>query len=117
MALTRRALLAAAARRLEAGVPGAAARALESLVVGAAALLLALQANVTGPEPAGLPACPGAALPPGAADAHRAWDAWAVADLSVGGEEVVGKAVLPQYLVLGASRELRSAQRATHTHL
>jgi hypothetical protein len=93
---------AAAARRLSAGEPGAAARALEALVVGAAALLLALQANVTGPQPAGLPACPGATQQPGAADSHRAWDAWAVEDLSVGGEDVVGKAVLPQYLVLGA---------------
>lgn len=70
--------------------------------MGAAALLLALQANVTGPEPAGLPGCPGATLQAAAPDAHRAWDAWAIHDLSVGGEEVVGKAALPQYLVLGA---------------
>ena len=86
------------------GEPGAAARALEALVVGAAALLLALQANVTGPEPAALPTCPGAQGATGAADTHRAWDAWAVEQLMASGEEVVGKAVLPQYLVLGAFR-------------
>jgi hypothetical protein len=103
---SRRASTAAAARRLQPGEPGAAARALETLCVGVAALLLALQANVTGPEPTGLPACPSCSA--AEADAHRAWDAWAVQELSVGGEEVVGKTLLPQYLVLGAPADARS---------
>jgi hypothetical protein len=78
--------------------------AFEVLCVGVASLMVAMQANVTGPEPDAAPACPGV-LPHGAAaacDGRAAWDAWAVAELCAGGEDVVGKTTFPQYLVLGA---------------
>ncbi len=74
--------------------------------------MLSLQANVTGPAPGPAPACPGA-LAHGAAastvDCHAAWDAWAVTELSADGEDVVGKAALPQYLVLGACEDTAPA--------
>lgn len=77
--------------------------AFETLCVGVASLMVATQANVTGPELPAVPACPGA-LPhgEGARCDASAWDAWAVAELCTGGEDIVGKTAYPQYLVLGA---------------
>jgi hypothetical protein len=97
------------------------------LLAGVAALHVFIQANLTGPSlPAGLvPECPFDALSPsniegseteaaaaeaGAAapvafgiDTASPGDRWAAAQLSENGEELVGRMVLPQYLVLAKS--------------
>jgi hypothetical protein len=97
----------AAERRAAAGEHDAAVRAFEALCMGVASLMVAMQANVTGPEPEAAPACPAVlsrrdGVAATTADGHAAWDAWAVSELCAGGEDVVGKTTFPQYLVLGA---------------
>jgi hypothetical protein len=115
------AIAAAAATATAAGGTEPAAHELCVLAVGVAALSAFTQANVTGPDLRNAPACPtGVSIPAAAAagtvvgsasnvadasknvsvEATEAWNKWATAQLSLDGEDLVGRCFLPQYLYL-----------------
>ena len=115
---------AGAAAATEGGV-NPAAHDLTVLAVGVAALNAFTQANVTGPDLRGAPACPVFRAPSNNAasssasasassaggvgngsatttedDADAAWNRWATGQLSLDGEDLIGRCFLPQYLYL-----------------
>ena len=79
-----------------------AAHALLALAVGVASLNAFQQVNVTGPGLANAPQCPFPSVIAQSTESETdaRWNRFALTELSVDGEDLVGRCRLPQYLLL-----------------